>query len=186
MVCKVPGISTGSWICMWSCWFWSLWCLSTLDTLLLATYACVSIDIYVYWKSLCFFTLRFASLVQRQRLLFACMVWFTFMYFFWKLGDPFPILSPKHGGLWSTLGLSDPPSHFNPLVFFPQASCPLSSSSAVLAWLESLSWRCCRALVLSTAPTHTCLISSGELTSVLALTWPPLVKIVILPLHVSI
>lgn len=35
--------------------------------------------------------------VQRQRLLFACMVWFTFMYFFWKLGDPFPILSPKHG-----------------------------------------------------------------------------------------
>lgn len=36
-------------------------------------------------------------LVHRQRLLFACMVWFTFMYFFWKLGDPFPILSPKHG-----------------------------------------------------------------------------------------
>lgn len=35
--------------------------------------------------------------VQRQRLLFACVVWFTFMYFFWKLGDPFPILSPKHG-----------------------------------------------------------------------------------------
>lgn len=35
--------------------------------------------------------------VQKQRLLFACMVWFTFMYFFWKLGDPFPILSPKHG-----------------------------------------------------------------------------------------
>ena len=35
--------------------------------------------------------------VQRQKLLFACMVWFTFMYFFWKLGDPFPILSPKHG-----------------------------------------------------------------------------------------
>lgn len=36
-------------------------------------------------------------IVHRQRLLFACMVWFTFMYFFWKLGDPFPILSPKHG-----------------------------------------------------------------------------------------
>lgn len=35
--------------------------------------------------------------VQRQKLLFACVVWFTFMYFFWKLGDPFPILSPKHG-----------------------------------------------------------------------------------------
>lgn len=23
--------------------------------------------------------------------------WLVFMYFFWKLGDPFPILSPKHG-----------------------------------------------------------------------------------------
>uniref|UniRef100_A0A8C0XZE9 Golgi pH regulator n=1 Tax=Cyprinus carpio carpio TaxID=630221 RepID=A0A8C0XZE9_CYPCA len=33
----------------------------------------------------------------KQRLLFSCVVWFTFMYFFWKLGDPFPILSPKHG-----------------------------------------------------------------------------------------
>ncbi len=44
--------------------------------------------------------------VQRQRLLFACMVWFTFMYFFWKLGDPFPILSPKHGesAFFSSLG----------------------------------------------------------------------------------
>lgn len=36
-------------------------------------------------------------LVRRQKLLFACVVWLTFMYFFWKLGDPFPILSPKHG-----------------------------------------------------------------------------------------
>jgi len=24
-------------------------------------------------------------------------VWFIFLYFFWKIGDPFPILSPKHG-----------------------------------------------------------------------------------------
>lgn len=46
----------------------------------------------------CYFTqLLCVFLVHRQRLLFACMVWFTFMYFFWKLGDPFPILSPKHG-----------------------------------------------------------------------------------------
>ncbi|KAJ7413629.1 Golgi pH regulator [Willisornis vidua] len=35
--------------------------------------------------------------VHRQKLLFACVLWLTFMYFFWKLGDPFPILSPKHG-----------------------------------------------------------------------------------------
>ncbi|TSL16104.1 Golgi pH regulator [Bagarius yarrelli] len=44
-----------------------------------------------------YFVVSNIRLLQRQRLLFACVVWFTFMYFFWKLGDPFPILSPKHG-----------------------------------------------------------------------------------------
>ncbi|XP_035507468.1 Golgi pH regulator isoform X3 [Scophthalmus maximus] len=44
-----------------------------------------------------YFVVSNIRLLQRQKLLFACMVWFTFMYFFWKLGDPFPILSPKHG-----------------------------------------------------------------------------------------
>uniref|UniRef100_A0A8C2YI81 Golgi pH regulator conserved domain-containing protein n=1 Tax=Chinchilla lanigera TaxID=34839 RepID=A0A8C2YI81_CHILA len=36
-------------------------------------------------------------LLHKQRLPFSCLLWLTFMYFFWKLGDPFPILSPKHG-----------------------------------------------------------------------------------------
>ena len=31
----------------------------------------------------------------RTALTFAC--WLVFLYFFWKIGDPFPILSPKHG-----------------------------------------------------------------------------------------
>ncbi|XP_058249291.1 Golgi pH regulator isoform X2 [Hemibagrus wyckioides] len=44
-----------------------------------------------------YFVVSNIRLLQRQRLLIACVVWFTFMYFFWKLGDPFPILSPKHG-----------------------------------------------------------------------------------------
>ncbi|KAK7882490.1 hypothetical protein WMY93_028664 [Mugilogobius chulae] len=44
-----------------------------------------------------YFVVSNIRLLHRQRLLFSCMVWFTFMYFFWKLGDPFPILSPKHG-----------------------------------------------------------------------------------------
>uniref|UniRef100_A0A9J7XUD8 Golgi pH regulator n=1 Tax=Cyprinus carpio carpio TaxID=630221 RepID=A0A9J7XUD8_CYPCA len=44
-----------------------------------------------------YFVVSNIRLLQRQRLLFSCVVWFTFMYFFWKLGDPFPILSPKHG-----------------------------------------------------------------------------------------
>ncbi|XP_042710203.2 Golgi pH regulator B isoform X2 [Chrysemys picta bellii] len=44
-----------------------------------------------------YFIVSNIRLLHRQRLLFACVVWLTFMYFFWKLGDPFPILSPKHG-----------------------------------------------------------------------------------------
>ncbi|KAL1124669.1 hypothetical protein AAG570_001293 [Ranatra chinensis] len=26
-----------------------------------------------------------------------CIIWLVYMYFFWKLGDPFPLLSPKQG-----------------------------------------------------------------------------------------
>ncbi|KAM9246102.1 Golgi pH regulator isoform 3-T3 [Leptosomus discolor] len=44
-----------------------------------------------------YFIVSNIRLLHRQKLLFACVLWLTFMYFFWKLGDPFPILSPKHG-----------------------------------------------------------------------------------------
>uniref|UniRef100_A0A7M4F0B4 G protein-coupled receptor 89B n=1 Tax=Crocodylus porosus TaxID=8502 RepID=A0A7M4F0B4_CROPO len=44
-----------------------------------------------------YFVVSNIRLLHRKRLFFACLVWLTFMYFFWKLGDPFPILSPKHG-----------------------------------------------------------------------------------------
>ncbi|XP_043858327.1 Golgi pH regulator isoform X3 [Dromiciops gliroides] len=44
-----------------------------------------------------YFIVSNIRLLHRQRLLFSCGLWLTFMYFFWKLGDPFPILSPKHG-----------------------------------------------------------------------------------------
>uniref|UniRef100_A0A673TZK9 G protein-coupled receptor 89B n=1 Tax=Suricata suricatta TaxID=37032 RepID=A0A673TZK9_SURSU len=44
-----------------------------------------------------YFIVSNIRLLHRQRLLFSCLLWLTFMYFFWKLGDPFPILSPKHG-----------------------------------------------------------------------------------------
>ncbi|KAG7258876.1 hypothetical protein CRUP_018563 [Coryphaenoides rupestris] len=48
-----------------------------------------------------------SNILQRQKLLFACVVWFTFMYFFWKLGDPFPILSPKHAVSGSSGNVTD-------------------------------------------------------------------------------
>lgn len=34
------------------------------------------------------------------------IIWATFIYFFWKIGDPFPILSPKHGILSIEQGIS--------------------------------------------------------------------------------
>ncbi len=52
------------------------------------------------------------NLVESSTALFACVAvpkkehtrvfltftaWLVFLYFFWKIGDPFPILSPKHG-----------------------------------------------------------------------------------------
>jgi len=38
-------------------------------------------------------------IVQRRRLVrvLSVGIWLVFLYFFWKLGDPFPILSAKHG-----------------------------------------------------------------------------------------
>uniref|UniRef100_A0A8B7WJD3 Golgi pH regulator-like n=1 Tax=Castor canadensis TaxID=51338 RepID=A0A8B7WJD3_CASCN len=42
-----------------------------------------------------YFIVSNIQLLHKQRLLFSCLLWLTFMYFFWKLGDPFPILSPN-------------------------------------------------------------------------------------------
>ncbi|XP_053448136.1 Golgi pH regulator A isoform X3 [Nycticebus coucang] len=44
-----------------------------------------------------YFVVSNIRLLHKQRLVFSCLLWLAFMYFFWKLGDPFPILSPKHG-----------------------------------------------------------------------------------------
>ena len=49
-----------------------------------------------YIGYLCFNNLR---MVQKKHIAFGMSIasWLIFMYFFWKIGDPFPILSPKHG-----------------------------------------------------------------------------------------
>ncbi|GAB6018867.1 Golgi pH regulator B [Chamberlinius hualienensis] len=45
-----------------------------------------------------YFTLCNARLVQKKMVLpLTLFCWLGFMYLFWKIGDPFPILSPKHG-----------------------------------------------------------------------------------------
>lgn len=86
----------------------------------------------IYWKGIILHVIQWTVLlcvcvVQRQRLLFACMVWFTFMYFFWKLGDPFPILSPKHGKYYSF-----PCLDISLLYFFFLELCPCFKKKYVL------------------------------------------------------
>ncbi len=50
----------------------------------------------VFYKVLCpWFVVVPAK--RHTRILLTCGTWLVFLYFFWKIGDPFPILSPKHG-----------------------------------------------------------------------------------------
>ncbi|PIK48053.1 hypothetical protein BSL78_15088 [Apostichopus japonicus] len=46
-----------------------------------------------------YFTVSNLRFVEKKRvaLFLTIAAWSIFIYFFWKLGDPFPILSPKHG-----------------------------------------------------------------------------------------
>lgn len=46
-----------------------------------------------------YFTVSNLRFVEKKRMAFVLTIvaWSIFIYFFWKLGDPFPILSPKHG-----------------------------------------------------------------------------------------
>uniref|UniRef100_A0A8C4PXY8 G protein-coupled receptor 89A n=1 Tax=Eptatretus burgeri TaxID=7764 RepID=A0A8C4PXY8_EPTBU len=44
-----------------------------------------------------YFAVSHVPLLSSQRLPAACTVWGSFMLLFWKIGDPFPILSPRHG-----------------------------------------------------------------------------------------
>ncbi|KAG1679575.1 Golgi pH regulator [Nymphon striatum] len=54
-----------------------------------------------------YFTLSNIRFVKKQMIFpFTITAWFIFIYFFWKLGDPFPILSPKHGILSIEQGVS--------------------------------------------------------------------------------
>uniref|UniRef100_UPI00358E417E Golgi pH regulator-like isoform X2 n=1 Tax=Myxine glutinosa TaxID=7769 RepID=UPI00358E417E len=46
-----------------------------------------------------YFAVSHVPLLSSKRLPAACTVWGSFMLLFWKIGDPFPILSPRHGVL---------------------------------------------------------------------------------------
>lgn len=50
-------------------------------------------------------TLRFAH-HRKTVIWFSTLIWLLFLYIFWKLGNPFPILNPKHGILSIEQGIS--------------------------------------------------------------------------------
>jgi hypothetical protein len=41
--------------------------------------------------------IRFLPQRKHLRVMLSGISWLIFLYFFWKIGDPFPLLSPKHG-----------------------------------------------------------------------------------------
>uniref|UniRef100_A0A0L8FTU5 Abscisic acid G-protein coupled receptor-like domain-containing protein n=1 Tax=Octopus bimaculoides TaxID=37653 RepID=A0A0L8FTU5_OCTBM len=43
-------------------------------------------------------TIRLVPQKKHVQMILTGVTWWIFLYFFWKIGDPFPILSPKHGG----------------------------------------------------------------------------------------
>ncbi|XP_036366537.1 Golgi pH regulator isoform X2 [Octopus sinensis] len=42
-------------------------------------------------------TIRLVPQKKHVQMILTGVTWWIFLYFFWKIGDPFPILSPKHG-----------------------------------------------------------------------------------------
>lgn len=73
----------------------------------LGIYAMLFMLIVVLPFYIAYFTLSNIRLVRKKFIgpLTLCS-WLGFMYFFWKIGDPFPILSPKHGILSIEQGIS--------------------------------------------------------------------------------
>ncbi|VDD89895.1 unnamed protein product [Enterobius vermicularis] len=64
----------------------------------LALYSVLFVLIVVLPNYVSFSILSSISFVRRNWLLpLTFSAWLVFIYFFWKTGDPFPILSPKHG-----------------------------------------------------------------------------------------
>lgn len=64
----------------------------------LSLYGILVLLILVVPLYICYYVFSSLRFVRRKFVLgLSCLSWLMFIYFFWKLGDPFPILSPKHG-----------------------------------------------------------------------------------------
>jgi golgi pH regulator len=51
-------------------------------------------------------SLRALGLAPRNSLIAAFVIWLVFLYGFWRIGDPFPVLSAQHGFFSTAVGIS--------------------------------------------------------------------------------
>jgi len=51
----------------------------------------------IHFKTLLILLISHKVKLKRFNLLLSFLIWFFILILFWKIGDPFPILSPKHG-----------------------------------------------------------------------------------------
>ncbi|KAI0227171.1 Golgi pH regulator [Lamellibrachia satsuma] len=65
----------------------------------LGLYAILFVLIVVLPFYIAYFTVSNIKLVAQFRVVLTVVSWLVFLYFFWKTGDQFPIVSPKHGVL---------------------------------------------------------------------------------------
>ncbi|KAK2140765.1 hypothetical protein NP493_5574g00002 [Ridgeia piscesae] len=65
----------------------------------LGLYAILFVLVVVLPFYIAYFTVSNIKLVAQFRVVLTLASWLVFLYFFWKTGDQFPILSPKHGVL---------------------------------------------------------------------------------------
>lgn len=60
-------------------------------------YGMLFLVVFVLPFCIAYFTAGNMRLLQKYKIIAAAVMWTVFMYFFWKIGDPFPILSREHG-----------------------------------------------------------------------------------------
>ncbi|XP_078493815.1 Golgi pH regulator [Ciona intestinalis] len=60
-------------------------------------YSMLFVVVFLVPFCIAYFVVSNIRLLQKYRLIAGGIIWMLFIYFFWKIGDPFPILSAQHG-----------------------------------------------------------------------------------------
>lgn len=60
-------------------------------------YVMLFVVVFVLPFCIGYFVISNVAIFAKYKIPASCCIWLIFMYFFWKIGDPFPILSAQHG-----------------------------------------------------------------------------------------